>query len=163
MACNQCVKNKNEKCIYDDDLVNESIQKMKEADGLLIGTPVHFSAIAGTMKCFLDRTFYVASANGKLFRNKVGASVSAVRRSGGLPAFKQLNNYLNYTEMILPTSSYWNVIHGTKPGDAKEDLEGVQIMQTLGDNMLWCLKLRESGDENERPVSQKKVYTNFIR
>lgn len=160
LACNQCLKMRNETCIIDDD-VNEWIQKMKEADGIIIGSPVHYSGIAGTMKCFLDRAFYVAGMNGGLFRGKVGASVVAVRRSGGVPTFNSLNYYLNYTEMLMPTSNYWNVIHGTKPGDAYEDGEGVQIMETLGENFLHMLKLRET--DIEGPAPKRKVYTNFIR
>ena len=86
MACGACAKNLNEKCIYDDE-VNACLQKLKTADGILLGAPVHYAGIAGTMKSFLDRLFYVAGVNGGLFRHKVGASVVAVRRSGGVPTF----------------------------------------------------------------------------
>ena len=85
LACFSCAKKQNEKCIIDDDPVNEWIQKMKEADGILLGSPVYFSGIAGTMKSFLDRAFFVSSVNGGMFRHKVGAPVVAVRRSGGIP------------------------------------------------------------------------------
>ncbi|TDX53168.1 flavodoxin family protein [Orenia marismortui] len=164
IACNQCVKNKDEKCAIANDPVNDWIQKMKEADGIILGSPVHYSAIAGTMKSFLDRAFYVTSVNDMMLRHKVGAPVVAVRRSGGLPTFNQLNNYINYSEMIMPTSNYWNVIHGTKPGDALEDEEGVQIMRVLGKNMVWLMKLVENGaDEVEAPVREQKRFMNFIR
>ncbi|GAB6158712.1 flavodoxin family protein [Desulfotomaculum varum] len=164
IACGQCVKNKDEKCIITDDEVNEWIQKMKEADGIILGSPVHYSAIAGTMKSFLDRAFYVASVNNGLLRHKVGAAVVAVRRSGGLPTFDQLNNYLNYSEMFLPTSNYWNVIHGTKPGEALQDEEGVQIMRVLGKNMAWLLKVIEKGKQSIKPPEREaKTYMNFIR
>jgi multimeric flavodoxin WrbA len=160
MACNQCVKNQNEKCIMDDD-VNIWIQKMKEADGIILGSPTHYAAIGGTMKSFLDRAFYVTSVNKGMLRHKVGAAVVAVRRSGGVPTFNQLNNYLNYSEMMMPTSNYWNVIHGTAPGEALQDAEGVQIMEVLGENMVLALKQR---DENlESADMQKKIFTNFIR
>lgn len=160
MACNQCVKNQNEKCIMEDD-VNIWIQKMKEADGIILGSPTHYAAIGGTMKCFLDRAFYVTSMNKGMLRHKVGAAVVAVRRSGGVPTFNQLNNYLNYSEMMMPTSNYWNVIHGTAPGEALQDAEGVQIMEVLGDNMVLALKQRE--ENLESADMQKKIFTNFIR
>lgn len=164
MACNQCVKNQDEKCAISNDLVNDWIQKMKEADGIILGSPVHYASIAGTMKSFLDRAFYVTSVNGMMLRHKVGAPVVAVRRSGGLPTFNQLNNYINYSEMVMPTSNYWNVIHGTQPGEALEDDEGVQIMRILGKNMAWLLKLVENGEGTiEPPEREKKEFTHFIR
>ena len=163
MACNKCAKNRDEKCILKDD-VNEWIQKMKEADGIILGSPTHYAAIGGTLKSFLDRAFFVAGNNGGLFRGKVGASVVAVRRSGGIPAFNQLNNFLNYSEMTMPTSNYWNVIHGLFPGEALQDEEGVQIMEVLGKNMATMLKQREATKEisdETKPV--RKILTNFIR
>lgn len=163
MACNKCVKNQNERCIVDDE-VNDWIQKMKEADGIIIGSPTHYAAIGGTMKSFLDRAFYVMGMNKNMLRSKVGASVVAVRRSGGIPTFNQLNNFLNYSEMMIPTSNYWHVIHGLKPGEALQDAEGVQIMEILGKNMATMLKQREATKEiqNENTLEQKK-YMSFIR
>lgn len=162
-ACNACIRNKNEKCIITNDEINEWIQKMKEADGIILGTPVHYSAIGGTMKAFLDRAFYVAGSTG-ILRHKVGASVVAVRRSGGIPTFNQLNNYINYSEMLMPSSNYWNVVHGTAPGEVKEDEEGKQIMRVLGKNMAWLMKLVENGKETvKEPEVEKKMLTNFIR
>ena len=164
LACGQCVKKKNEQCIQADDPVNEWIQLMKEADAILIGSPVHFSAIGGTMKSFLDRAFYVTGVNNSMLRHKVGASVVAVRRSGGLPTFNQLNNFLCYSEMLLPSANYWNVIHGTRPGEATQDEEGKQIMRTLGKNMAWLMKLVEHGKGAiAPPPPEKKTYMNFIR
>lgn len=164
IACNQCVKNKNEKCVLQGDEVNEWIQKMKETDGIILGSPVHYSSLGATMKSFLDRAFYVTSINDGMLRHKVGASVVAVRRSGGLPTFDQLNNYINYSEMLIPTSNYWNVIHGARPGEALQDEEGVQIMRVLGKNMAWLMKLVENGKGSvKEPARESKVYTNFIR
>ena len=163
-ACAQCIKNKNEQCVLPGDEVNEWIQKMKSADGIILGSPVHYSAIGGTMKSFLDRAFYVTSFNNAMLRHKVGASVVAVRRSGGLPTFDQLNNYLCYSEMLVATSNYWNVIHGTLPGEASRDEEGVQIMRVLGRNMAWLMKLVENGKGKvAAPEREKKCFTNFIR
>ncbi|WP_238906955.1 flavodoxin family protein [Clostridium sp. YIM B02506] len=164
VACRKCSQNKNEKCIIATDPVNEWIEKMKEADGIIIGSPVHYSAIAGTMKSFLDRSFRVAEANDNLLRYKVGTSVVAVRRSGGIPTFNQLNNYINHSEMFMPTSNYWNVINGTKPGDALLDEEGVQIMRVLGKNMAWLMRSIESGEKSlPKPEMEEKIFTNFIR
>lgn len=164
MACNQCAKNQDEKCVINSDDVNEHIQKMKEADGIILGSPVHFSSIGASLKSFLDRAFYVTSMNNGMLRHKVGASVVAVRRSGGLPTFNELNNYLTYSEMLIPTSNYWNVIHGTKPGEVLEDAEGIQIMQVLGQNMAWVMKLIENGKTSvTKPPKAKKKFTNFIR
>lgn len=164
IACGQCVKNKNEKCAIGDDGVNEYIQKIKLADGIILGSPVHYSAIAGTMKSFLDRFFYVTGVNNGMLRHKVAASVVAVRRSGGVAAFDQLNNYISYAEMLMPTSNYWNVIHGARQGEALQDEEGVQIMRVLGKNMAWLMKLVENGkDKVAEPERERKAYMNFIR
>jgi len=162
-ACGMCGKTKDEKCIIDDG-VNEWIQVMKKADGVIIASPVHYSAISGTMKSFLDRAFYVSGSNGNLYRHKVGAASVAVRRSGGMPAFSQLNNYLNYSEMVMPTSNYWNVIHGTTPGEVNSDEEGKQILRLLGKNMAWIMKLVDAGkDTIKKPEQEKKSFMNFIR
>jgi multimeric flavodoxin WrbA len=162
-ACYQCVKKKNEQCVLPGDEVNEWIQKMKHADGIILGSPVHFSAIGGTMKSFLDRAFFVTSVNDSMLRHKVGTAVVAVRRSGGLPTFDQLNNFLNYAEMLLPASNYWNVIHGRIPGEVSQDTEGVQIMRVLGKNMAWLMKLVEHGNEAITPPEREaKTYFNFI-
>lgn len=163
LACNACAKNKDGKCIVENDEVNLWIQKMNEADGIILGSPVHYSAIAGTMKSFLDRAFYVASGMGML-RHKVGASVVAVRRSGGTTTFNQLNNFINYAEMLMPSTNYWNVIHGTTPGEVLQDQEGVQIMRVLGKNMAWLMKsIEKSKDDLEKPSKENKIYTNFVR
>lgn len=161
MACGACAKNLNEQCIVSDE-VNSCLQQLKAADGILLGAPVHYAGIAGTMKSFLDRLFFVAGVNGGLFRHKVGASVVAVRRSGGVPTFDALNHYINYAEMIQPGSNYWNVIHGREPGEVLQDHEGRQVMRMLGKNMAWVLKLVVAG-KSQAPEREDKVVTNFIR
>jgi len=162
-ACGGCGRNRNERCTIDDE-VNGWIQKMKEADGVILGAPVYYAGIAGTMKAFLDRAFYVAGANGGLFRHKVGAAVTAVRRTGGIPAMEQIHRYFSISEMLIATANYWNVIHGASPGEALQDDEGVQIMGVLGRNMAWLMKLVENGRGRvQEPGPLKKVYTNFIR
>ena len=164
MACGKCRKTQDFKCSMTSDSVNEWIQVIKEADGIIISSPVYFSGVAGTMKSFLDRLFYVSLSNGNFFRHKVGAAVVAVRRTGGSSTLDTLNHYLTYSEMMLAISSYWNIIHGTVPGDASQDAEGVQIMETLGENMAWQLKMREATKETvPAPARKQKVMTSFIR
>ena len=164
MACGGCSRNKDEKCVITTDSLNEWVQKMKDADGIILGSPVYYAGIPGTMKSFLDRAFYVSGSNGILFRHKVGAAVVAVRRTGGSSTFDSLNHYLNYSEMILATSNYWNITHGLSSGEVLQDTEGVQIMEVLGRNMAWILKMREqTKDSVPAPEKTSKVYTNFIR
>ena len=163
LACNGCVRNQNEKCVINDE-VNDWIQKMKEADGIILGSPVHYASVGATMKAFLDRASYVTSVNKSMLRHKVGAAVVAVRRSGGVPTFNMLNNYINYSEMLMPTSNYWNVIHGAAPGEVEQDEEGKQIMRVLGGNMAWLMRLVEFGKGKvEEPEKEDKAFTNFIR
>lgn len=161
-GCNACFKHRNEKCIIEGDQVNDFIQKMKEADGLLLGSPVYWADINGTMKSFLDRVFYVAGANGGLFRHKVGAAVVSVRRTGGIHAFQTLNQYLQYSEMFIPTSNYWNVLHGNRPGEVLQDHEGQQIARLLGKNMAFLLQ-SVSANKSALPEPEEKVWTSFIR
>lgn len=161
MACGACAANKNEKCVIDDE-VNPIIQKLKSADGIIIGSPVYYASMAGTMKCFLDRAFYVASANGGLYRHKVGASVVAVRRSGEVATFDHLNHYFTISEMFLASSNYWNVIHGRMPGEALKDEEGVQTMRVLGKNLAFLIKAIDK-NKAELPEKEQKIMTSFIR
>ena len=164
IACLGCTKTKDERCILRNGPVNEYIQKVKEADGIILGSPVYFSGINGGMKSLLDRMFYASAANGGLFRNKVAASVVAVRRSGGVNAFNQLNHYLLYQEMLVVSANYWNVIHGRAPGEIEQDLEGVHTLTVLADNMAWALKLIEHGKGTiEAPSKPNKVFTHFVR
>lgn len=164
IACGKCIENRDEKCSFTGDDGNEWIQKIKSADGVIFGSPVYYAGVNGTMKAFLDRAFYVANANGGLFRHKVGAAVVALRRSGGVSTFDQLNHYLAFSEMLIPSANYWNVIHGTLPGEALQDEEGLQIMRVLGKNMAWLLKLVEKGrGVVEEPAMEPKTKMNFIR
>ena len=108
------------------------------------------------MKSFLDRLFAI----NKILRHKVGVSIATVRRTGGMPPFNGLNHYLNISEMIIPSSTYWNVIHGTKPGEALKDYEGVETMKVLGRNMAFLIKELK---DTEKPAPINKVFTYFIR
>lgn len=163
-ACGKCAEIKDEKCSLGADGLNQWIQTVKAADGIILGSPVYYSGIGGTMKCFLDRLFYVSGANGNLFRQKVAAAVVAVRRTGGSATLDGLYHYLTYAEMIVATANYWNVIHGRKPGEVSQDDEGVQVMRVLGKNMAWLLKMKEAASGTiQPPAPEKKVVTNFIR
>lgn len=164
IACNKCAENKDEKCSIQTDDINKWLQIIKVADGIILGSPVHYSGIGGTMKSFLDRLFYVSGSNGNLFRHKVAAAVVAVRRTGGSATLDGLYHYLTYAEMIVATSRYWNVIHGRTPNEVSQDEEGVQVMHVLGKNMAWLLKMKEATSGTiPPPISEKKVVTNFIR
>mgnify|MGYP001407168333 FL=1 len=136
----------------------------KAADGLLIGSPVYYSGIAGTLKSFLDRLFYVSGSNGNLFRHKVGAAVIAVRRTGGSSTLDALNHYFTVTEMLIPGSSYWNIIHGRTSGEVEQDSEGKQALRVLAKNMAWLLKMKEATkDIITPPLQEKKEMMSFIR
>ena len=162
-GCGVCYQLKDGNCVLGDaDGMNEWVEKIKAADGILLGSPVHFSGISGAMKCFCDRLAYAAGACDQVLYHKVGAAIVAVRRSGGVPAMDALMKYLTYHEMLIPGSNYWNVIHGRAPGEVHQDDEGVQIMQVLGRNMAWMLKMREKGLE-EAPERVRKTMTHFIR
>jgi multimeric flavodoxin WrbA len=181
-GCGACFKNKNEKCIVDDDPVNDWIQTLKSADGIILGSPVHFSGIGGSMKCFLDRVSYTSMGNKNLLRQKVGAAFTVARRTGGMPALNQLNYYIDIAEMINVTANYWPVLYGNKGPDVLEDKEGIQIIKVMAENMAWMLKMKETnkqmteapiewltkvGEEGfiagKAPSPVKKVTTSFIR
>jgi multimeric flavodoxin WrbA len=140
IACYQCMKNKNGKCAVEKDIANECIAKMREADGILLGSPTYFSDVTAGMKALIERAGLVARANDYFLKRKVGAGVVAVRRAGAIPAFNTLNLFLIYNQMILPGSSYWHMAIGRDPGEVKNDAEGVQTMKTLGQNISWLLK-----------------------
>ncbi len=161
VACNTCREREDGRCVFDGDEVNAVIPRMVAADGLLLGSPVYYSGVNGTMKSFLDRAFFAAGGGMRL---KVGAAVIAVRRSGGTASFDQLNKYFLISQMLTVGSNYWNIIHGLMPGEANQDAEGVQIMQTLGRNMAWLLKTIEHGKTAVLPPEpEDKIMTNFVR
>ena len=164
IVCGKCGKTMDEKCSITTDPLNEWIQILKNADGIILGSPVYYSGISGSMKCLLDRLFIVSGNNGNFFRHKVGAALVALRRSGGSATLDDLYHFLAYSEMTIATSNYWNIIHGAAQGEVVRDDEGTQIMEVLGKNMAWLLKMREmTRDTLPAPEPVKKVKTNFIR
>jgi multimeric flavodoxin WrbA len=139
-ACRTCFSTRNNRCVIEDDNVNAYIQKMVEADGVILGSPVYFSMMSPELKALIDRAGYVALANDYVFKRKVGAAVVAVRRAGAIPTFDAINHFFLISQMIIPASSYWNVGLGRKKGDVANDEEGMQTMETLGKNMAWLIK-----------------------
>ena len=162
IACRKCRENKDNKCSIRNDSLNDYLPVIREADGIILGSPVYYAGIAGTMKCFLDRLFFVSGSNGNWMRHKVGASVVALRRSGGSTTWNSLNYYLTISEMTVASSNYWNIIHGGKEREAEQDTEGIQIMQVLGANMAWLLKMKQTNTIPAPPQS-KKLFLNFVR
>jgi len=162
-ACRKCAITRDGKCSLPDDGVNGVLSKMTAADGLLYGSPVHFSGISGNMKAFMDRAIYASSSNGQL-RHKVAAAVVADRRTGGVSAYDQLMHYILYTESIVPASNYWPVVFGDKPGEIEQDIEGMQSLRILGRNMAWLLELIEYGKKKlPAPEPEQKIRMSFIR
>ncbi|HNR59078.1 MAG: Iron-sulfur flavoprotein [Methanosaeta sp. PtaU1.Bin055] len=140
-ACRGCVANQDGRCTIDDDVVNECIRKMVEADGIILASPTYFADVSAEMKALIDRAGFVARANGGLFRRKVGAAVVAVRRAGAIHAFDSINHFFFISEMVVPGSSYWNLGFGHAPGEVESDQEGIETMRVLGSNMAWLLKM----------------------
>ena len=139
-ACMKCREIQDNKCHIKNDHLNFCIEKMNEADGILFGTPVYFADVTSEVKALIDVAGYVTRSNNFTLKRKVGAAVIAVRRGGALHAFETINNFFLINQMVVPGSSYWNFAIGRNPGDVLSDLEGIQTMQTLGDNMAWLLQ-----------------------
>lgn len=160
IACHKC-KGGVGRCIFDDDPANTLIDLIKEADGVIIGSPVYYAGINGTLSALLDRVFYAGS---RTFRYKPAAGIVSCRRGGAGSAFDRLNKYFTISGMPVVSSQYWNAVHGMTPEQVKEDQEGLQMMRTLGLNMAWLLKSIESGKSSvELPKQEKWTPTNFIR
>jgi len=157
-ACGSCAKIG--KCVFDDK-VNEVANKLKDADGLVVGSPVYYASANGTLVSFLDRLFFSAKFDKTM---KVGASIAVARRGGTTATFDQLNKYFTITGMPIASSQYWNNVHGRAEGEAKEDAEGLQTMRTLGENMAFLIKaIHNYKETNGLPKKEEKIATNFIR
>ena len=160
IGCGQCAGRY--KCIFNDDEVNTFIEKAKEVDGFVFGSPVYYAHADGRVLCFLDRAFY---AGKRYFAHKPAAVVTVARRAGNTAAIDTLNKYPTIAEMPLVSSSYWNMAFGNKPEDILKDEEGLQTMHNLGENMAWLLSCIEAGKNAgiDIPQTSSKVRTNFIR
>jgi len=140
IACGKCYKNKDKRCAVDNDVMNECIEKMVEADGMILGSPTYFADVSTEMKALIDRAGFVARANSDMFQRKPGAAVVAVRRAGAIHVFDSINHFFLISQMIVPGSFYWNVGYGRTPGEVEQDSEGLETMEILGRNMAWLLK-----------------------
>jgi multimeric flavodoxin WrbA len=138
-ACFVCFKKKDKRCVQNDKL-NMFIEKMSEAEGIIIGSPTYFSNVSTEVKALIDRAGLVARANDHLFKRKVGAAVVAVRRAGATHVYSSINFFFGIGHMIVPGSSYWNLGIGFNPGDILKDKEGMATFRDLGRNMAWLLK-----------------------
>ncbi len=139
-ACRACFKTKDQRCIIDDDNVNMYIQKMIEADGIILGSPTYFAMMSPELKALIDRAGYVARAQPEILKHKVGAAVVAVRRAGGMTTFDAINHFFLISQMVVPGSSYWNIGVGHKKGEVERDEEGMRTMEDLARNMAWLIK-----------------------
>ena len=158
-GCGSCYKTR--KCVF-DDLVNETAARLEDFDGIVIGSPVYYASPNGTLISFLDRLFYSTGHIDK--RMKVGASVVCARRGGCTAAMDVLNKYFTISSMPVASSTYWNQIHGAKPGEAQMDAEGIRTMRNLAKNMVFLMQSIAAGKESfGLPDPEPKAFTNFIR
>lgn len=159
IACQGC----NDKgCVFTDDGVNDFVQKAREADGFVFGTPVYYAHSSGSVLSFLNRVFYSSS---DAFAYKPGAAVAVARRAGTTSAFSELNRYFTISNMLVVGSSYWNVTFGRQAGETVMDAEGLRTMRNLARNMAWLLKCIESGKKSgvALPETERGEMTDFIR
>jgi multimeric flavodoxin WrbA len=139
-ACGKCRTEKDGRCHIKNDLLNACIEKMEDADGIILGSPVYFADITSELKALIDVAGYASRGAGNPFRRKAGAGVVAARRAGGMTAFDSINRFFLINEMIIPGSSYWNIGYGKEKGDVLKDEEALQTMRKLGENMAWMLE-----------------------
>ncbi|WP_437131355.1 flavodoxin family protein [Peptostreptococcus russellii] len=159
IACGKC--RETGKCVF-NDIVNETVARLDEFDGIIVGSPVYYAGPTGRVCSFLDRLFYSASAK---LQSKFAASIVSCRRGGASSSFDRLNKYFTINNMPLVPSQYWNSVHGNTPEEVKKDIEGLQTMRTLANNMAWLLKSNKIAKENgiSKPDYENQIYTNFIR
>lgn len=158
IACNRCAETG--KCAF-NDIVNEVAEKFKEADGIVVGSPVYYASPNGTLLSFLDRLFYSSPFDKSM---KVGAAVAVARRGGTTATFDVLNKYFTISNMPVAPSQYWNSVHGRTPGEATQDGEGLQTMRQLARNMAFLIKSIQLGKEKfGLPAHEERIATHFIR
>ena len=136
-ACGQCRVKNQDRCVFDDDPMNEWIEAGKEADGIILASPTYFANVTTEMKALIDRMGF--SCKGRFYR-KAGAPIAVARRGGAIQVYNTLMAFFGITQMIVPGSSYWNMGYGLLPGDVEKDGEGIETMTNLGVNMAWLLK-----------------------
>lgn len=160
IGCGACKKTG--ECIIKNDMVNDFVKKAKDFDGFVFGSPVYYAHPSGRLLSFMDRIFYSGSS---AFAYKPAAAVVSARRGGTTASLDVIMKHFMINKMPVISSSYWNMVHGNKPEQVEEDLEGLQTMRMLGQNMAWILKCIEAGKNNgiSVPVPEEKIWTNFIR
>jgi len=139
-ACYKCKDTLDQRCSMTEDVVNECIQKMVSADGILLASPTYFADVTSEIKALMDRAGMVSRVNGDLLRRKVGAALAVARRGGAIHTFDSLNHFFLIGQMIIVGSSYWNLGFGLDKGDVAKDEEAMQVMRTLGENLAWALE-----------------------
>lgn len=160
-GCRTCKQpGKEGRCVFDNDPVNTVAQALREADGIILGSAVHFASATGAATSFFDRLFYCTEKDAK--RLKFGACIVSCRRGGASATFDQLNKYFTISQMPIVSSCYWNSIHGYTPEDVYADEEGVRIMRTLANNMAYLIKCKKQSSV-ELPEELPVVMTSFIR
>ena len=140
VACYRCFENQDRRCALEGEVVNECIEKMIEADAIIMGSPTYFADLTAELKALIDRAGLVGRANDNLYRRKVGAAVAAVRRAGSIHVLDSINHFFLISQMIVPGSIYWNLGIGRDKGEVEDDEEGIETMKALGQNMAWLLK-----------------------
>ena len=157
IACGYC--SKNGKCVFDDDLVNETAQKLEKADALVVGSPVYYASPNGTLLSFMDRLFYSTSFSKQM---KAGAVVVSCRRGGNTASFDVLNKYFTISGMPVVSSTYWNQVHGFTADDVKKDLEGLQTMRNLARNMVFLINaIKAEKEKTGLPEMERNAFTSF--
>lgn len=139
-ACKVCRKNKNMRCVMDDDIINQCVMKMKEADGIIIGSPTYFADVSTETKALIDRCGYVSRSNDNFLSRKVGAAVCSMRRAGAIHVLDSINHFFSINDMIIPGSNYWNLTCSLHPDDFAKDEEGMSTITRLAENMAWLIK-----------------------
>lgn len=157
IACGACAKLG--KCAFNDDVCNPLMEKMLEADGIIIGSPVYYAGTNGALCAVLDRAFYASQGR---YARKPGAAVVSCRRGGASATFDRINKYFTISRMPVISSQYWNSIHGTCAEEALQDEDGLQTMRTLADHMVWMLRSIDAAGL-EVPAAEPPRKTNFIR
>ncbi len=160
IGCGACANTG--RCTFDDDSLNQLVQKAKTADGFIFGAPVHYAGPAGALHSALDRLFTIMPGE---MAGKPGAAVTSARRAGTTATLDVLNKYFMINNMPVVSSQYWNMVHGSTPDEVRQDKEGLQIMRQLGRNMAWMLKCIEAGRALGITFTtlEKRIYTSFIR
>ena len=139
-ACMKCFENQDRRCSITTDILNDLVDKMIEADGIIIGSPTYFANVSAEVKALIDRAGLVAIANGHMLRRKVGAAVVAVRRAGATDTFDAINKFFFINQLVVPGSVYWNMGFGLEEREVQGDAEGMNTMKVLGENMAWLLR-----------------------